>query len=133
MKSLFKIMKGKHSKKMKTSSVIQAIFSKEYIRSDERGHKDIKPKPFLKPALKMAVKKYLKKKERKVKKMTREKIKLSYDHKEIVEEFEKWLVERITYLDDEVDIKENRDIRVAEAYRIQTTFNSIKRKYMVLK
>jgi len=50
-----------------------------------------------------------------------------------VEEFEEWLVKRITYLDDEVDIKENRDIRVAEFYRIQTKFNFIKRKYMFLK
>jgi len=42
-------------------------------------------------------------------------------------------MERIKYLDDEMDIKENRDIRVAEAYRIQNKFNSIKRKHMLLK
>jgi len=65
--------------------------------------------------------------------MTGERIKLNYDYKNIVEEFEKWLVERITYLDDEVDIKENRDVRVAEIYRIQNKFNSIKREYMLLK
>ena len=117
---------------MKTSSAVQVIFNKEYIRFDERGHKDIKPKPFLKPALEMVMKRYLKK-GRKVKKMTREKIKPNYDYKKIVEEFEEWLVKRITYLDDEVDIKENRDIRVAEFYRIQTKFNFIKRKYMFLK
>lgn len=36
--------------------------SKGYIKFDERGHRKIKPKPFLKPALEMAMKKrYLKK------------------------------------------------------------------------
>jgi len=109
-----------------------SFLSKEYIRFDERGHKDIKLKPFLKPALEMAVKKIFKKKKRR-QKMTREKIKLNYDYEKVVEEFEKWLIDRIVYLDDEVDIKENRDIRVAEAYRIQNKFNSIKRKYMLLK
>lgn len=58
---------------------------------------------------------------------------LDYDYKKIVEEFEKWLTENIIYLDDEADIKENKDVRVAEAYRIQTKFNSIQRKYMILK
>ena len=47
---------------MKTSSAVQVIFNKKYIRFDERGHKDIKLKPFLKPALKMAMKKIFKKK-----------------------------------------------------------------------
>lgn len=44
--------------------MIQIIFNKEYIRFDERDHKDIKLKPFLKPALEMVMKRYLKKKER---------------------------------------------------------------------
>jgi len=57
----------------------------------------------------------------------------NYDYEKVVKEFEHWLKERIKYLDDEVDIKENRDIRVAEAYRIQNEFNSIKRKHMLLK
>ena len=35
--------------------------SKEYVRFDEGGHKNIKPKPFLKPALEMAMKKIFKK------------------------------------------------------------------------
>jgi len=47
---------------MKTFSSIQTIFNREYIRFDERGHKDIKPKPFLKPAMEMVVKRYFKKK-----------------------------------------------------------------------
>jgi len=47
---------------MKTPSMIQAIFNKKYVRFDERGHKDIKPKPFLKPAMEMAMKKVFKKK-----------------------------------------------------------------------
>ena len=38
-----------------------SFLSKEYIRFDERGHKNIKLKPFLKPALEMVMKKYLKK------------------------------------------------------------------------
>lgn len=117
---------------MKISSADQAIFNKGYVRFDERGHKNIKPKPFLKPAMGTAVKKMFKKRKG-GRKMTGEKIKPSYDHKKIVEEFEKWLIDRIILLDDEVDIKENRDIRVAEVYRIQNKFNSIKRKYMLLK
>jgi len=112
--------------------MVRAIFNKEYIRFDERGHRKHKPKPFLKPAMEMAVKKIFKKRKG-GRKMTRGEMKPSYDHKKIVEEFGEWLVERITYLDDEVDIKENRDIRVAETYRIQARFNSIKRKYMLLK
>ncbi|GAH27406.1 unnamed protein product [marine sediment metagenome] len=48
---------------MKISSATQTIFNKKYIRFDERGHKDIKSKPFLKPAMEMVMKKYLKKKE----------------------------------------------------------------------
>lgn len=119
-------------KKVKISSADQTIFNKEYVRFDERGHKNIKPKPFLRPAMEMAVKKIFKKRKG-GRKMTRGEMKPSYDHKKIVEEFEKWLVERIAHLDDEVDIKENRDIRVAEVYRIQNKFNSIKRKYMLLK
>lgn len=65
--------------------------------------------------------------------MTKEIIKLNYDYEKVVKEFEEWLKDRIIYLDDEVDIKENRDIRVAEIYRIHSTFNSIKRKHMLLK
>ena len=65
--------------------------------------------------------------------MTKEIIKLNYDYEKVAKEFEEWLHDRIVYLDDEVDIKENRDIRVAEFYRIQTKFNFIKRKYMFLK
>jgi len=61
MKSLFKIMKKETFKKVKTSSSIQTIFNKKYIRFDERGHKDIRPKPFLKPALEIAMKKIFKK------------------------------------------------------------------------
>ena len=37
--------------------------NKKYVRFDERGHKNIKPKPFLKPALELAMKKIFKKKE----------------------------------------------------------------------
>ncbi|MBA7579531.1 hypothetical protein ES708_21402 [subsurface metagenome] len=48
---------------MKISSADQTIFNKEYMRFDELGHKDIKPKPFLRPAIEMAVKKIFKKKE----------------------------------------------------------------------
>jgi len=62
MKSLLKIMKKETFKKVKTSSSIQAIFNKKYVRFDERGHKNIKSKPFLKPAMEMAVKKIFKKK-----------------------------------------------------------------------
>ena len=40
-----------------------SFLSKEYIRFDERGHKKIRPKPFLKPALEMAMKKIFGKKE----------------------------------------------------------------------
>ena len=46
---------------MKTSLVAQAILNKKYIRFDERGHKNIKQKPFLKPTLEMVMKKIFKK------------------------------------------------------------------------
>jgi len=49
-------------KKVKISSADQTIFNKEYVRFDERGHKNIMPKPFLKPAMEMAMKKIFKKK-----------------------------------------------------------------------
>ena len=39
-----------------------SFLNKEYIRFDERGRKNIKPKPFLRPAMKMAIKKIFKKK-----------------------------------------------------------------------
>jgi len=74
------------------------------------------------------MKKYLK-----IKKMTGEKIELNYDYEKVVKEFDYWLKERIKYLDGEVDIKESRNIRVAEAYRIQARFNSIKQQQMLLK
>lgn len=35
--------------------------SKEYVSFDERGHKKIKPKPFLRPAMEMAIEKIFKK------------------------------------------------------------------------
>ncbi|MBA7614270.1 hypothetical protein ES703_21533 [subsurface metagenome] len=38
-----------------------SFLNKEYIRFDERGHKNIKPKPFLRPAMEMAIKKVFKK------------------------------------------------------------------------
>lgn len=44
-------------KKVEISSADQTIFNKEYVRFDERGLKNIRPKPFLKPAMEMAVKK----------------------------------------------------------------------------
>jgi len=47
---------------VKISSADQTIFNKEYMRFDELGLKDIKPKPFLRPAIEMAVKKIFKKK-----------------------------------------------------------------------
>lgn len=40
-----------------------SFFSKEYIRFDERGRKNIKSKPFLKPAMEMAIKRVFKKRD----------------------------------------------------------------------
>lgn len=108
---------------MKTSSAVQAIFSKEYIRFDERGRKKYKPKPFLKPAMEIAVKKIF----RKRKGGRKMKSNVGYDYKKIVEEFEKWLKEDFC----------NKEIRgpvhFSEHKEVQDKFLAIKRKHMLLK
>lgn len=61
-------MPAKLSDNLKTQIAAQSIFDTEYIRFDERGHKNIKPKPFWRPAFEMAIKKIFKKKEKETEK-----------------------------------------------------------------